>query len=85
MGIALYITVAFSLLLLRLFFFKSFFNAVYVVEALSWLILLGALCASWTSISVFFPRIGKFSVTVSSNMFSPFSGTVGMHDVPEVS
>ena len=38
------------------------------------LILLGTLCSSWTWLSVSFPRLGKFSVMTSSNMFSaPFS------------
>ena len=36
--------------------------------------LFGTLCASWTWMSVFFPRLGKFSAIMPLNMFSaPFS------------
>ena len=37
-------------------------------------ILYGTLCASWTWLTVSFPTLGKFSTTISSNLFSgPFS------------
>ena len=36
-------------------------------------ILYGTLCASWTWVNVSFPRLGKFSAIISSNIFSgPF-------------
>ena len=37
-------------------------------------ILLGTLCASWTWLTIFFPMLGKFSASITSNIFSdPFS------------
>ena len=37
-------------------------------------ILYGTLCTSWTWVTVSFPMLGKFSVIISSNIFSgPFS------------
>ena len=29
-----------------------------------------ALCASWTGLVIFFPMLGKFSASISSNIFS---------------
>ena len=37
-------------------------------------ILYGTLCASWTCVTVLFPRLRKFSAIIYSNIFSgPFS------------
>lgn len=54
--------------------FFAILNTVCFVVVLFGFLLLGTLCASWTWISVSFPRLEMFSAITSSNKFSaPFS------------
>ena len=49
-------------------------GSLYIIICLFELLLLGTLCASWTWNSVFLPKLRKFSVIMSSSIFSaPFS------------
>ena len=73
----LYVTSCFSLaafkILSLLLFFTNLITTCLSVDLFGF-ILFGTLCASWTWMSVSFPRLGKFSAIISSNKLSaPFS------------
>ena len=90
----------FSLVPLNIFclylIFDSLINMCFG-EFLLGFILYGSLCASWTKLTLSFPKLGKFSTIMSSNIFSvrflflfffsdPYSSNVGAFNVvPEVS
>ena len=63
--------VAFNILSLSLIFVSLITMCLDVF--LLGFILPGTLCASWTSLTISFPLLGKFSAIISSNIFSgPF-------------
>ena len=77
MGVLLYIPCCFPLAAFNILSLSLIF-AILMTMCLGvvffGLILFGALCAFWAWISVSFPKLGKFSVIMSSNMFSaPYS------------
>ena len=75
-GVPLFITGCFPLIafIVSIFHFFVVLITVCLGVVLFQLILLGALCASWTWMSVSFPRLGMFSaVNTSSKFFASFS------------
>ena len=54
---------------------KSFFNTVYVAEALFWLILLGTPLCFLDLLACFLSQVREVFSHCVSNMFSPLSGT----------
>ena len=77
MGVPLYVICHFSLVAFSNFSLSLIFvNLITVCLGVFLLgfILPGTLCASWTWVTVSFPRLGKFLTVISSNIFSgPFS------------
>ena len=76
MGIPLYVICCFSLAAFNIFslnlIFDSLSNMCLGVFLLGF-ILYGTLCTSWTWLTISFPKLGKFSTIISSNIFSdPF-------------
>ena len=77
MGVPLYVIchfplVAFDILSLPLIFVSS--SIMHLVVFLLGFILPGTLCASWTWLTISFPRLWKFSNIISLSIFSgPFS------------
>ena len=100
MGFPLYVTFCFSLaafnILSLCLVFVSLISMCLGMLLLGF-ILCGTLCACWTSLTVSFPMLGKFSTIISSKIFSypfffssssetPYNSNVGVFDmVPEVS
>ena len=76
MGIPLYGICCFTLAAFNIFslylIFDSLINMCLVMLLLGF-ILYGILCTFWTSLTISFPILGKFSIIISSNIFSvPF-------------
>ena len=75
MGIPLYLIYCLSLAAFNIFSLYLIFDSLISMcldVVLFVFILFGTLSASWTWISVSFPKLGKFSAIMSSNMFSVF-------------
>ena len=76
MGVPLYVICYFSIAafnILSLFLIFVSLITLCLCVFLFGLILYGTLCASQTWMTIFFPRLGKFSAIISSNIFSgPF-------------
>ena len=76
MGVPLYVICGFSFVALRVLSFSLIFVILITVGLVVFLfdlILYGTLCASWTWITVSFPRLGRFLAIISSDIFwGPF-------------
>ena len=97
MGIPLYVICCFSLAAFNIFSLYLIFDSLIIMclgVFLHGFILYGTLCASWTSLIISFPILGKFSTIISSNIFSlsfflfffwdPYNLNVGAFNISEV-
>ena len=77
LGVPLYVICRFSLAAFNNFSLRLIFACLIIMclgVFLLGFILYGTLCTSWTWVAISFPRLGKFSTLISSNIFSgPFS------------
>ena len=85
LGISLYVICFFSLVAFNIFSLSLIFvNLITICLGmfLLGLILYGTLCTSWIWVTVSFPKLGKFSAIISSNIFS---GLFSLPSPPETS
>ena len=82
MGVPLYVASCFSLAafkILSLSFIFAILIIMYLGVDLFRFILFGSVCASWTWMPVFVPRLGRFAAFISSNKLSaPFSPSLSL-------